>query len=76
MDFEVCQKIQKLIHPLGIVWDKEKGCYRTLAENSVFDIFRSISEDYKCHYKEKADNSFELSALVAGGGLAPPTFGF
>ena len=75
MDFEVCQKIQKLIHPLGIVWDKEKGCYRTLAENSVFEIFRSISEDYKCHYKEKADNSFELSALVAGGGLEPPTFG-
>ena len=75
MDFEICQKIQKLIHPQGFVWDKEKGGYRTLAENSVFDIFRSISEDYKCHYKEKADNSFELSALVAGGGLEPPTFG-
>lgn len=75
MDFEICQKIQKLIHPQGIVWDKEKGCYRTLAENSVFEIFRSISEDYKYHYKEKADNSFELSASVAGGGLEPPTFG-
>lgn len=27
------------------------------------------------HNKEKADNSYELSALVAGGGLEPPTFG-
>ena len=24
---------------------------------------------------KKADNSFELSAVVAGGGLEPPTFG-
>ena len=26
-------------------------------------------------YNKKADNPFELSALVAGGGLEPPTFG-
>ncbi len=25
--------------------------------------------------KKEADNSFELSAVVAGGGLEPPTFG-
>ena len=74
-DFELCQKIQKLVHPQGIEWDKEKGCYRTFAENKVFEIFRTISANYRNIWKQKADNSVELSALVAGGGLEPPTFG-
>ena len=74
-DFELCQKIQKLVHPQGIEWDKEKGDYRTLAENKVFEIFRTISADYRETGKQKTDNPFELSALVAGGGLEPPTFG-
>ncbi len=74
-DFDLCQKIQKLVHPQGIEWDKEKGNYRTISENKVFEIFRTISGDYKNIWKEKTDNSFELSALVAGGGLEPPTFG-
>ena len=74
-DFELCQKIQKLVHPQGIEWDKEKGSYRTLAENKVFEIFRTISAAYRDIWKQKADNSNELSALVAGGGLEPPTSG-
>ena len=75
LDFELCQKIQKLVHPQGIEWDKKKGCYRTLTENKVFEVFRTISATYRDIWKQKTDNSLELSALVAGGGLEPPTSG-
>ena len=75
LDFNLCQKIQKLVHPQGIEWDKEKGCYRTREENKVFELFHTISDDYRNVWKQKTDNSNELSALVAGGGLEPPTFG-
>lgn len=74
-DFALCQKIQKMVFPEGVLFDKAIDDYRTSTENEVFGIFRKISADYMDLRKQKADNSVELSALVAGGGLEPPTFG-
>ena len=71
-DFEVCQKIQNLVFPEGVIWDKENRCYRTQNCNQFFDLTRSISADFKA--KEK-DKSCDLSCLVAGGGLEPPASG-
>ena len=74
-DFDTCQSIQKLVHPRGIYWDNEKKCYLTIEENEVLGLFRSISSDYAAITNEKQDKSCDLSCLVAGGGLEPPTSG-
>ena len=63
-DFDTCQSIQKLVHPLGIYWDNEKKFYLTIEKNDVFSLFRSISSDYETVTKEKQDKSFDLSCLV------------
>lgn len=60
-DFEVCQKIQNLVFPEGVIWDKENRCYRTQNCNQFFSLTRSISADFKV--KEK-DRSCDLSCLV------------
>ncbi len=74
-DFDVCQKIQKLVFPKGVEWDKEKRSFLTNSTNSFFDITRTISANYKNEKDKKRDKSFDLSLLVAGGGLEPPTSG-
>ena len=42
-DFRTRQKLQNLVYPDGILYDKHLGSYRTENENEVFRIFRSIS---------------------------------
>ena len=74
-DFETCQKIQKLAFPNGVIWDKEKRNYLTTEVNQFFDLIGCISDDYKMEIAQKKDKPFDLSSLVAGGGLEPPTFG-
>lgn len=59
-DLETCQKIQSLVFPDGIMWDKEKGTYLTIRENSVFSIFRKISKVYE---SEKGTTSEEVVPL-------------
>lgn len=59
-DFETCQKIQNLVFPEGIMWDKEKGTYLTIRENSVFALFRRISNTYG---KEKGTTSEDVVPL-------------
>ena len=75
LDFNLCQKIQKLVFPEGILWDKSLNNYRTSTENQVFGLFRKISESYKENKTKKEDNFYKLSSLVAGTGLEPATFG-
>ena len=74
-EFEMCQKIQKLVFPQGVEWDKEKRSFLTNNTNLFFGITRSISANYKNEMNKKRDKSFDLSRLVAGGGLEPPTSG-
>ena len=74
-DFETCQKIQKLAFPNGVIWDKEKRNYLTPEVNQFFDLIGCISEDYKIRIAQKKDKPFDLSSLVAGGGLEPPASG-
>ena len=73
--FDKCQKIQQLIHPEGIFWNRDTMNYRTVSENKVFEVFHNISSDYKNMRDIKKDNSHELSFLVAETGLEPVTFG-
>ena len=56
-------------------WDNEKKRYLTIEENEVFNLFRSVSVDYETDKIKNQDKSCDLSCLVAGGGLEPPTSG-
>ncbi len=60
-ELEMCEKIQNLLFPNGILWDKEKGDYRTIEENAALSLIRRISTDYK---NKKEENSSENSSLV------------
>ena len=74
-DFEVCQKIQKLVFPEGAYWDHENRRFRTDGMNSVASYLFSLSDTYKNNNAKKEGKSDDLSSLVAEGGLEPPTFG-
>lgn len=74
-DFETSQKIQKMVFPNGVRWDKENRAYLTEFGNLFFDLMFSVSNNYKNETAQKKDESCDLSSLVAEGGLEPPTFG-
>ncbi len=45
-DLEIKKKIQKLVFPEGIFWDKKKRDYRTKKSNAVFELLGRISATY------------------------------
>ena len=55
-ELELCQKIQNLLFPSGILWDKEIGNYRTFNCNQALDIIQRISDSYKNKNEEKSEN--------------------
>ncbi len=61
-DFGFRQKLQILVYPDGIFFDKKNGGYRTENENEVFGIFRRISSDYK----EKTTSEISACRLESG----------
>ena len=58
---ETCQKLQNLLFPNGILWDKEKDNYRTFDENEALSIIARLSVNYK---NKKEENSLKSSSLV------------
>ena len=74
-NFGVCQKIQSLVFPDGVFWDNENRLPRTGNMNPFFaKIGLAVRSMRDAEIKNK-DNPNELSCLVAGGGLEPPTSG-
>ncbi len=63
-DFRTRQKLQNLVYPDGILFDKHLGCYRTENENEVFRIFRSISTSYIVEKEKAAKENTPLSPYV------------
>ena len=59
---ELSQRIQNLLFPDGILWDKEIDDYRTFNENKALSIIAKISSDYR---NKKEKNSSEFSSLVS-----------
>ena len=65
-----------MVFPNGAKWDKKNRAYLTEFGNSLFDLIFSVSNTYKNEIaQKKKDESCNLSSLVAGGGLEPPTSG-
>ena len=44
---EIEQKLQNLLFPNGILWDKEKEDYRTFDENEALSVIARISRSYE-----------------------------
>lgn len=44
---ETSQKLQNLLFPNGILWDKEKDDYRTFNENEALSVIAKISRSYE-----------------------------
>ena len=63
-DFRIRQKLQNLVYPNGILFDKHLGSYRTENENEVFRIFRSISTSYIVEKEKAAKENTPLSPCV------------
>lgn len=58
---ELCNKIQNLLFPDGVLWDKEKDNYRTFNENAALSVIRRISTSYK---NKKEENPCGNSSSV------------
>ena len=72
-DFRTRQKLQNLVYPDGILYDKHLDSYRTDNENEVFRIFRSISTSYIVDKEKTASEKSHLSPLVGMRRLERPT---
>ena len=57
---ETSQKLQNLLFPEGIIWDKEIGGYRTEKENSALAVMHRITSLCKNNKEEK---SVKISSL-------------
>lgn len=62
LELELSERIQNLIFPSGILWDKEIDDYRTFDENQALALIRRISEGYK---NKKEGNSLENSSFLS-----------
>ncbi len=62
-DYETKQRIEKLVFPDGVFWDKEIRDYRTEKRNVIFDLMDRFSMSYG---KEKATSSLEEAAWCGG----------
>ncbi len=72
-DFEIRQKLQNLLFPNGILFDKEMDDYRTENENEVLRVFKRFSSICRVE-KEKAITEFlQLSPAVGKRRLERPT---
>ena len=74
-DFQLCQKIQKLTFPNGIMWDGERKIFRTENCNEYLAKIGFLRMSVGDLENKKRDKSCDLSRLVAEGGLEPPTSG-
>ena len=55
-ELEFCQRIQNLLFPNGILWDKVLGSYRTIDENKALAVIQAISTSCKKEKEGKTKN--------------------
>ena len=61
-DYVFRQKLQKIMFPEGVSFDKNTGDYRTMEVNVVADVIRAITRD--CRERQtKSDCDFHLQSL-------------
>ena len=75
MDYKLCQMIQKMAFPQGILWDGERKALRTDGENIFLSELSKLQHLTLDEGIKKQDTQSDVSCLVAGAGLEPATFG-
>ena len=63
-DIDRKEKLQKLVFPAGIVYDKKNGTFRTERVNSIFDLIASLSSDTGNNEKRQTGGKTCLSPSV------------
>ncbi len=66
------EKLQKLLFPDGIVYDREKGAFRTEKVNSVFELIASLQSDSGENNKGQTGIATCLSPSAEREGFEPP----
>ena len=74
-NFITQQKLQNLLFPVGVIYDKETNGYRTIGENLAMCLFAKLSALYKSADTKKEPLFSDSFGLVAETGLEPVTFG-
>ena len=69
------QKIQNLVFPAGITWNRENLENLTKIENETFRLIRSLSSTFGNEKTKKEEKPFDFSSVVAEAGLEPATSG-
>ena len=64
-ELDLRQRIQNLLFPSGILWDKETGSYRTFDENRALLIIQRISDSYINEKEGEFKNSSSFLNLCA-----------
>ena len=70
-DYVAKQKLQYLVFPEGIYYNKKKDECRTTKVNSIFSLFSSISVDYTENKDKVGRKFFKKSGLVPSAGIEP-----
>ncbi len=63
-DIDRKEKLQKLVFPAGIVYDKKNGSFRTERVNSIFELIASLSSDTGNNEKRQTGGKTCLSPYV------------
>jgi site-specific DNA recombinase len=72
-DLNQKRKIQNLVFPSGIGYDKQNGKVRTKSVNAIFSSFPLISRDMQKLKSGEPINLNQFSARVTAKGFEPPT---
>ena len=72
-DFSAKQKLQKVLFPEGIWYDRQKDKVRTTRVNSVLELTSTISAIYKDKKRGQTLNFNDLSSRVTPEGFEPST---
>ena len=70
-DSDIKRRLQWLVFPDGIMYDKQTSNYRTNKVNGLFKLFGAISSTYKNNGEEQTCYSSPISCLVARTGIEP-----
>lgn len=74
-NLEEKRRIQKMVFPSGIRYNRELDTYRTIGVNTIFRDISRIQRDAEGNKKRTSSKNMNLSSSVAGTGLEPMTFG-
>ena len=62
--YETKRKIEYLVYPNGIFWDKKKRSYRTENRNAVFDLLDGFSAGYENEIRTASNEAVPLCGIV------------